>query len=78
MDEWAEFDFIGSAGPWVSTEKYRRIERFKFYSQWAGGRRVWYRRPLQAIARWRCQQDFYGFPIEKVVVGWLRPSPRMA
>jgi len=78
LEEWAEFDFIGSAGPWVSPEKYRLIERFKFYNRFAGGRRVWYRRPLQAIARWRCRRDFYGFPVEKAIVERLRPPPRMA
>jgi radical SAM superfamily enzyme YgiQ (UPF0313 family) len=29
LDEWAEFDYVGSIGPWVSPEKYERVERFK-------------------------------------------------
>lgn len=29
LDEWAEFDFVDSIGPWVSPEKQRRVERFK-------------------------------------------------
>jgi radical SAM superfamily enzyme YgiQ (UPF0313 family) len=29
LDEWSTFDYVGSKGPWVSEEKYRRVERFK-------------------------------------------------
>jgi radical SAM superfamily enzyme YgiQ (UPF0313 family) len=29
LEEWAAFDFVGSIGPWVSPEKYERVERFK-------------------------------------------------
>jgi hypothetical protein len=29
LEEWSRFDYVGSAGPWVSPEKYRRVERFK-------------------------------------------------
>ena len=30
LDEWAAFDFVGSVGgPWVSPEKFRRVELFR-------------------------------------------------
>jgi len=29
LDEWSTFDYVGSRGPWVSDEKYERVERFK-------------------------------------------------
>ncbi|MCG8605828.1 B12-binding domain-containing radical SAM protein [bacterium] len=68
LEEWAEFDFVGSYGPWVSKEKRRLVQRFKFYSGHASdsqGGLV--RQALQRVANWRCSKDFYRFPIEK----WL-------
>lgn len=78
LEGWAEFDFIGSSGPWVSPEKYRLIERFKFYNRFAGGRWSPLRWPLQVAARWRCRGDRYAFPLEKLVVERLRPQPRLS
>ena len=78
LEEWAAFDFIGSAGSWVSAEKYRRIERFKFYNKFAGGPETWPRWPLQRLARWRCRRDYYDFPLEQTIVERLRPEPPLS
>jgi radical SAM superfamily enzyme YgiQ (UPF0313 family) len=69
LEEWSTFDYVGSIGPWVSSEKYRRVERFKFYQGLAWDRVPAWKRPLQRIARWRCRRDAYGFPVEKVLMG---------
>lgn len=78
LDEWARFDFIGSAGPWVTPEVHRRVERFKFYQRiaWAPGS-PW-SRPVRALARWRLQRDAYGLPIEKTLGEWLWPQPELS
>lgn len=68
LDEWSQFDFVGSIGPWVSREKYRHVERFKFYQRLAWDRVPRWQKPLQTIARWRCRRDAYGFPLEKLLV----------
>lgn len=78
LDEWSDFDFVGSIGPWVSPEKYRRIERFKFYQQIAWDRPRALAKPIQQIARWRCKHDFYALPIEKYVANRLWPAQRLA
>lgn len=79
LEEWADFDYVGSAGPWVSPEKYRLVERFKFYQKYAFGRHTRaITRPLQAVARWRVDRDFYRFPIEQKLVEGLRPGPRLS
>ena len=78
LDDWADFDFVGSSGPWVNPEKHEFIERFKFYNRVAWGRRTWVRWPLQRLARWRCKRDFYGLPLEKRLVERLRPMPRLS
>ncbi|MDQ7029325.1 MAG: radical SAM protein [Ardenticatenia bacterium] len=78
LEEWARFDFIGSSGPWVSREKYERIERFKFYNRFAWGPETWWRRPIQMLARWRCRRNFYRLPVEKLIVDRLKPLPKLS
>ena len=78
LDEWSDFDFIGSVGPWVSPEKYRLIERFKFYQQVAWDKAPLWRKPLQKAAQWRCKHDIYGLPIEQTISNWLRPPQRLS
>ena len=78
LDEWADFDFVGSSGPWVSREKYQRIERFKFYQQIAWDPPTAWEKPIQRLAQWRCEHDFYAMPVEKVVSEWLRPQQRLS
>ncbi len=75
LEEWADFDFVeGSSGPWVSRERYRYIERFKFYNKFAWGYHGGLRKPLQWLSRARCNRDFYRFPIEKRIIEILRPQ----
>ncbi|HEX4963599.1 MAG TPA: radical SAM protein [Thermoanaerobaculia bacterium] len=78
LDEWSRFDFIGSAGPWVSREKHRLIERFKFYQRIAWNSGKPWAQPARALARWRLERDTYGWPVEKVVSDWLWPQPEMS
>ena len=75
LEEWATFDYVdGAAGPWVEPTLAGRVDRFRFYNRIAGGVRPWYRRPLQAVARWRCDHDEFRFPVEQRVVERLRPQ----
>ena len=78
LEEWADFDFIGSAGPWVTPETHQKIERFKFYQQVAWNRVKPWQRPIQAVARWRCRHDRYGLPFEKTLGEWLRPPTALS
>ncbi|MDZ7269399.1 MAG: B12-binding domain-containing radical SAM protein [candidate division KSB1 bacterium] len=75
LEEWAAFDYVESRGAWVSPEKWEYVQRFKFYHRFAwsenGG---WVKWPVRQLARWRCQHDFYAFPIEKKLAEWLRPA----
>ena len=78
LEQWADFDFIGVSGEWVSPEKHRLIERFKFYNRFAGGPERWFKWPLQQLSRWRCRHDAYRLPIEKYLVERLYPSPKLS
>jgi len=78
LEAWSTFDYVdGLPGPWVSPEKYRLIERFKFFHEHA------WRRPargtrslLQKLARLRCQRDEYRWPVEMLL--WRETRPRLS
>lgn len=78
LTEWADFDYIGSSGPWVTREKYELVERFKFYQKLAWNPAPTLRVPLQQLARWRCENDTYGFPFEKKLIEWIRHPVQLA
>lgn len=79
LEQWAEFDYVESYGPWVPQEKWERVQRFKFYQRFAwsenGSLLKW---PFKRLARWRCEKDFYEFPIEKRLVEWLKPATSLS
>jgi radical SAM superfamily enzyme YgiQ (UPF0313 family) len=64
-EQWSNFDYIGSSGPWVSNKKYAFFERFKFYLKLAYSKQHFLLKPFQLLAKLRCNFDFYKFPIEK-------------
>ena len=79
LADWSQFDFVaGLPGPWVSPEKYKLIERFKFFLDLAstrgGRRRSW----LQRIAEVRCERKDFRWPIEMRVMQWLRPEEKLS
>ncbi|MEO1517016.1 MAG: radical SAM protein [Bacteroidota bacterium] len=78
IEEWADFDYIGSSGPWVSDEKYQLIERFKFYNKLAGRRRQWALLPLQWMAQLRCRFNFFQIPLEKLLAERLLPQQQLS
>jgi radical SAM superfamily enzyme YgiQ (UPF0313 family) len=74
LEGWADFDYVGAAGPWVDRAKFTLVERFKFYQKHAYGPTPHFSRwPLRAAARWRVEKAWYHFPIEKALVERLRP-----
>jgi len=77
--EWADFDYIGSSGPWVSKEKERFFEAFKFYMKLGYGKE---RGPLfyllRKLSQWRCKKDRFKFPIEKTIINILKPEKQLS
>lgn len=63
--EWAEFDYVGSKGPWVSDKKYAFFEKFKFYLKLAYSKQNKLLLPIQELSKLRCKYNFFSFPIEK-------------
>ena len=73
----ADFDYVAGRGPWISAERWQYVERFKFYARhvWQPGLWRW---PLRAASRWRCDRDWYSFPVEKTLVEWVRPPQQVS
>jgi radical SAM superfamily enzyme YgiQ (UPF0313 family) len=78
LDEWADFDWYDSGGPWVTPERERLIERFKFYQQLGYDAPRAPLAPLRRLARWRCETSRFAFPVEKIVGQWLDPPPALS
>lgn len=77
LEEWADFDYVGGRGPWITPDQWRRIERFKFYTRhaWRPGKWRW---PLRAASQWRCDHDWYDLPVEKLIVDLVRPPQQVS
>jgi len=69
--EWADFEFHAASGPWVTPEIHQLIERLNFYQQLALNQPEVWPRFWQRLAKWRCRNDFYALPVEKVLQDWL-------
>jgi len=79
LEAWAQFDYVaGLPGPWVTAEKFRLIERFKFFQELACQRVSRGRRLLQRLARYRCSRDEYRWPLEMLLTRWLLPAERLS
>lgn len=78
ITEWADFDYIGSSGPWVSDEKYQFFERFKFYNKLAKRSASPLLAPLRWLAQTRLKKDQYGMPWEKFIIETVRPGRKLS
>jgi anaerobic magnesium-protoporphyrin IX monomethyl ester cyclase len=79
LQAWSEFDYVaGLPGPWVSPQKFRLIERFKFFQELASKRVSRGLRLVQQVARYRCSRDEYRWPLEMLLMRWLAPAERLS
>ncbi len=78
LEEWSNFDYVGSAGPWVSKEKYQLIERFKFYNKMASRKHHPLTLPIKWTSKLRLDSQFFNFPIEKLLVDTLMPQQKLS
>jgi radical SAM superfamily enzyme YgiQ (UPF0313 family) len=79
LEAWSQFDFVdGDPGPWVSREKFKLIERFKFFSELAWKPASGPASLLQRLASYRCSRDEYRFPVEMLFERWLLPMERLS
>ena len=76
LEEWVGFDYVqGDPGPWVSPEKFRLIERFKFFHEQAWKRASPAGRLLQQVARYRVTRNEFRWPVEMIVMRAFKAEP---
>lgn len=79
LEEWSDFDYVASKeSDWLSNKKIKEIEGFKFYQQLAWSKPTPKKFILQQVAKWRCENSFYAFPVERAALRFLKPSPQMS
>lgn len=79
LEAWSDFDYVDSkGGPWVSEEKYKLIENFKFYANIAWHKKYRLAAPIKKIAQWRCKNDNYRLPVEKIIINKLFPRVELS
>lgn len=79
LQEWAAFDYVGARGPWVTQQKWDLIQRFKFYQKFAfNTSRHPLHSPLQWVSKARLATDFYNVPVEKMLIEFFKPLPRLS
>jgi radical SAM superfamily enzyme YgiQ (UPF0313 family) len=79
LTDWSQFDYVaGLPGPWVTAEKYRLIERFKFFLELGSSRSGWATAWLRKLARLRCARKDFRWPVEMAVLQRLRPAQKLS
>lgn len=78
LEGWSDFEIHARGGPWVDPSVQRRIERFGYYASLAWGEAPAWKRPLAALARWRCRRDRYELPWELWVSRATRRRPALS
>jgi anaerobic magnesium-protoporphyrin IX monomethyl ester cyclase len=79
LEAWSTFDYVqGDPGPWVSPEKFRLIERFKFFHELAWKRASRAGKLLQQVARYRCSRNEYRWPFEMLLMRAYKSEPKLS
>ncbi len=79
LEAWSNFDYVNSGkSDWLSDEQIKRIELFKFYNELAWSKKRTGKLIFQQIAKWRCEKNNYKFPIEKKIIRFIKPAPKVS
>lgn len=77
LEDWSNFDYVGSTGPWVSPEKYQFVEHFKFYNSLAKVSHKW-AFPLAKLASWRLSKYNFKLPIDRKIIELIKPAQKLS
>ena len=78
LEEWADFDIYKGRSPWVTPERETLIERYRFYQSFGYDAPRGVLRPIQRLARWRCERRSFAFPIERAVSNLISPPKELS
>ena len=62
----------------MTPERETLIERYRFYQQFGYDVPRGPLRPLQRLARWRCERRSFGFPLERAVSNFFSPPQALS
>lgn len=69
LEDWAQFDYVApKRSAWLEQKMFKEVENFKFYQRLGYSRERGFAKPLQALARWRCEASNYAIPIERMLI----------
>lgn len=77
IQEWSDFDYIGSKGPWISDELYKEMERFKFYLR-GNRQKKPLMKPLKLISAYRIKRLNFRFPLEKGIIELIQSKKELS
>jgi len=78
LEQWADFDYVGSKNEWISKKQMNQVESFRFYQRIGWNDTMPLLSPIRKIARWRCQRHNYHLPLEKHIYEWIRPPENLS
>lgn len=79
LEDWSNFDYVGTKkSEWISEEKIKEIENFKYYQNLAYNKRTPIKFLFQEFAKWRIENKAYKFPIERKLKEFLNPTQKMS
>lgn len=78
IKRWSEFDYVTKGSPWISKEKFREIENFKFYQRLAWSKPGPLSRYAQGVAKWRCNRSNYILPVERMLYETFSSSAKLS
>ena len=79
LADWSQFDYVaGLPGPWVTPDKYRLVERFKFFLDLGSKRSGWATSWLGKLALLRCERREFRWPVEMAVIQRLWPAQKLS
>lgn len=79
LEQWSNFDYVDSGkSEWMTDKTINMIENFKFYQQIAYRKKTSAMYVFQQMARWRIENGFYKFPVEKRIKEILRPQQKLS
>ena len=68
----------GLPGPWVSRQKFKLIERFKFFLDLAWKRGSWRARGCSGSRGIAASRNDFRWPLEMRVIQWLRAAQKLS
>jgi radical SAM superfamily enzyme YgiQ (UPF0313 family) len=72
LSEWNDIDFTTYSGYWLEKHEREYVDRFRFYAKLATEYKHATMAPIRLVAKSRLRYDYYGYPIEKQIIEFVK------